>query len=129
MTPDEITRLLVAVVVALFGGGGIWAGVTALSNRRIGIKTTENDANKTINTTWEAIVDDLQGQIVAGRADTDNQLSVLRNQLAKLEERLQKQDAELLFERRLVLKAVGHITRLEVLIPPELVPPRPQGLE
>ena len=67
ISAEQILMWGAGILATLLGGGGIWAGVTALSNRKIGLKTTENEANKTINVTWEAIVDDLQTQIKDGR--------------------------------------------------------------
>jgi len=117
------------ILATLLGGGGIWAGVTALSNRKIGLKTTENEANKTINVTWEAIVDDLQTQIKDGREEFKQQLTAVYEKLTKLEERVQKQDVELHIKDRLLVTAIGHIIKLELLVPPNPVPPRPEGLQ
>lgn len=121
MTPEQIAQIgqIVGWLAAALGtGGGIWAGVTALSNRKIGLKTTENEANKNINTTWDSIVDGLQ-----------NQLTFLAGEVKALKEGQEELTKQLGIKERLLLKAIGHIIRLELLIPPNPVPPRPEGLE
>jgi pyruvate/2-oxoglutarate dehydrogenase complex dihydrolipoamide dehydrogenase (E3) component len=112
----------------LFGGGGIVALVTALSNRKVGVKTTENEANKTINITWEAIVDDLQTQIKDGREEFKQQLTNLNTKVDRLQTSLEERDQMLHAKDRLLLIAIGHIGKLELLIPPNPVPDRPEGL-
>lgn len=113
----------------LFGGGGIWAGVTVFSNRKIGIKTTENEANKTINTTWEAIVDDLQAQIKEGREEFKDQLTKLNEKVDRLQTGLEERDKVIYTKDRIILSAIAHIGILELLVPPNPVPPRPEGLK
>lgn len=129
MTNDELLRTISVVGVTVFGGGGLAALLTVFVNRKLGIKTNENEANKVINTTWEAIVDDLQTQIKDGRTEFTHQLTLLGEKLGRLEARVQKQDEELHLKDRLLLKAIGHITKLEGLVPPNPVPDRPEGLE
>lgn len=129
MTAEQILPWVSGVLVTLLGGGGVWAGVTAFANRKIGLRTTENEANKTINTTWEAIVDDLQGQIAAGREETKAQLSALNAKVDKLSASLEERDRQLHAKDRLLLVAIGHIGRLELLVPPNPVPDRPEGLK
>lgn len=128
MTAEQILTWGAGILAALLGGGGIAALIVAFANRKIGLRTTENDANKTINTTWEAIVADLQTQIKDGREEFKQQLTAVYDKLGKLEERVQKQDEELHSKDRLLLTAIGHIGRLELLVPPNPVPPRPEGL-
>lgn len=118
MPIDQILLWVAGILTTLLGGGGVWAGVTALANRRIGLKTTENDANKTINTTWDSIVDNLQGQ-----------LNFLSKEIADLKTGQKELQAQLGAKERLLLRAIGHIIRLELLVPPNPVPPRPEGLE
>lgn len=118
MPIDQILLWVAGIIGTLLGGGGIWAGVTALSNRKIGIKTTENEANKNINTTWDTIVDGLQ-----------NQLNFLSGEIQELKKGQKELELQLGAKERLLLKAIGHIIRLELLVPPNPVPPRPEGLE
>lgn len=118
MPIEQILLWVAGIIGTLLGGGGIWAGVTALSNRKIGIKTTENEANKNISTTWDSIVENLQSQL--------NYLSGEISELKRGQKELQEQ---LGAKERLLLKAIGHIIRLELLVPPNPVPPRPEGLE
>lgn len=130
MTPEQIGQILSwvgGIGALLLGGGGIAALIVAFANRRIGLRTTENDANKTINTTWEAIVDDLQGQIVAGREEFKQQLVALNQRVDTLQKALEERDKELHAKDRLLLVAIGHIGKLELLVPPP-VPERPEGL-
>lgn len=128
MTLEQFLNIAGLIGAALLGGGGLAALIVALSNRKIGLKTTENEANKTINVTWESIVDDLQGQIKDGRAEFTQQLTALHEKVDKLQARLLERDAELYLKDRLLLAAIGHIGRLELLIPPP-VPERPEGLK
>ena len=128
-TAEQILMWGAGILATLLGGGGIWAGVTALSNRKIGLKTTENEANKTINTTWEAIVDDLQGQIAAGRAEFKEQLVTLNQKVDRLSASLEERDKQIYAKDRLLLIAIGHIGKLELLVPPNPVPDRPEGLK
>lgn len=128
MTPEQILTWVAGLAAALLGGGGIAALIVAFANRRIGLRTTENDANKTINTTWEAIVADLQGQIVAGREEFARQLTAINNKVDKLQESLEERDRELHAKDRLLLVAIGHIGKLELLVPPNPIPDRPEGL-
>jgi len=121
VTPEQIVQVgqVVGLIAAALGAcGGIWAGVTAFSNRKIGLRTTENEANKNINTTWDSIVDGLQ-----------NQLTFLAGEVKALKEGQEELTKQLGIKERLLLKAIGHIIRLELLIPPNPVPPRPEGLE
>lgn len=129
MNSDELLKTITVVGVTVFGGGGLAALLTVFVNRKLGIKTNETEASKVINTTWEAIVDDLQTQIKDGRTEFTHQLTMLGEKLGRLEERVEKQNQELHFKDRLLLKAIAHITRLEALAPPELIPKRPEGLE
>jgi hypothetical protein len=129
ITAEQLLTWGGGIIGTLLGGGGIWAGVTALSNRKIGLKTTENEANKTINTTWEAIVDDLQTQIAAGRQEFATQLIAINAKVDLLQARLEERDKELHAKDRLLLKAIGHIGKLEPLVPEEKQIPRPEGLE
>lgn len=128
MTTEQNLQLVLAIVGGLFGAGGIAALVGHLVTRKLGLKTNENEANKVINTTWEAIVDDLQAQIKDGRDEFTKQLTNVYGKLEKLEERVQKQDEELHLKDRLLLAAIRHIGALEALIPPP-APERPKGLE
>lgn len=128
MTAEQILTWGSGILALLLGGGGIWAGVTAFSNRKIGLKTTENEANKTINTTWEAIVDDLQQQILDGREEFKQQLILITGKVTVLEERVRLQAEEIYGKDRLLLTAIGHIGKLELLVPPP-VPERPEGLK
>lgn len=128
MTPEQILTWGAGVVAVLLGGGGIAALIVAFANRKIGLKTTENDANKTINTTWEAIVDDLQGQIAAGRAEFKEQLTALNQKVDRLSASLEDRDKVIHAKDRMLLIAIGHIGKLELLVPPNPVPERPEGL-
>jgi len=129
MTTEQVVQWGMGIATLIFGGGGLAALIGVFVTRKLGIKTSENEANKVINVTWEAIVDDLQGQIVAGREEFTKQITLLRGEFGKLQERVERQDAELASERRLVLKAIGHINKLEPFVPIEHRIPRPEGLE
>lgn len=126
---EQIVGWVAGIGAALLGGGGVAALIVAFANRKIGLRTTENDANKTINTTWEAIVADLQGQIVAGREDFAKQLTAITTRVDKLQAALEERDQQLHAKDRLLLIAIGHIGKLELLIPPTPVPERPEGLK
>lgn len=129
MPAEQILTWVAGIAAALLGGGGIAALIVAFANRKIGLRTTENDANKTINTTWEAIVADLQTQIVAGRDEFAKQLTFINAKVDKLQASLEERDRQLHAKDRLLLVAIGHIGKLELLVPPNPVPDRPEGLQ
>jgi hypothetical protein len=120
-----------AIIGGLFGAGGIAAVVGHLVTRKIGLKTNENEANKVINTTWEAIVNDLQDQIQAGRTEFTTQLTHLTQKVHALESGHRELEERLGVKERLVLKAIAHMNKQDVVIErlggtPH---PRPEGLE
>lgn len=129
MPIEQILTWVAGIFAAILGGGGIAALIVAFANRKIGLRTTENDANKTINTTWEAIVADLQGQIVAGREEFARQLTAINAKVDRLSESLEERNQQLHAKDRLLLVAIGHIGKLELLVPPNPVPDRPEGLK
>lgn len=118
MPIEQILLWVAGVIGSLLGGGGIWAGVVALSNRKIGIKTTENEANKNIATTWDSIVENLQGQ-----------LTFLAGEVAELKKGQRELQEQLGAKERLLLRAIAHIGILELLIPENMRIKRPEGLE
>lgn len=118
MTAEQILPWVSGFLVTLLGGGGVAALIVAFANRKIGLKTTENEANKTINTTWDSIVENLQGQ-----------LTFLASEVADLKKGQKELEIQLGVKERLLLKAIGHIIRLEALVPPNPIPDRPEGLE
>lgn len=118
MTGEQIIQFAGVAAGVIFGGGGLAALLGVFVTRKLGIKTSENEANRDINHTWDAIVENLQGQINAlvaevgelrrGQGDLANQLSV---------------------KERLLLRAILHIGKLELLVPVNKRIPRPEGLE
>lgn len=120
-----------AIVGGLFGAGGIAAVVGHLVTRKLGLKTNENEANKVINTTWEAIVNDLQEQIKSGRDEFKEQLGNLFKQVEELKAGHKELEARLGDKDRTILKAIAHINKQDVVI--EKLGgsplPRPEGLE
>lgn len=120
MTPEQTIQGVMMIVGGLFGAGGIAAIIGHLVTRNIGLKTNENDANKVINTTWEAIVNDLQDQMkhLAGKVEN------LETGQKELQERLG-------LKERLLLRAIGHMNRQDVAIERLGGTPhtRPEGLE
>lgn len=129
MPIEQILTWAAGVLAVILGGGGVAALIVAFANRKIGLRTTENDANKTINTTWEAIVADLQGQIAAGREEFKQQLVALNQRVDTLQGALEERGRELHAKDRLLLVAIGHIGKLELMIPPKPIPDRPEGLQ
>jgi TolA-binding protein len=118
MPIEQILLWVAGIIGTLLGGGGIWAGVTALSNRKIGIKTTEIEANKNIAVTWDSIVTNLQ-----------EQLTYLAGKVEKLEQGQEQLQQQLGAKERLLLRAIAHIGILELLIPEHMRIKRPEGLE
>lgn len=120
MTPEQTIQGVMMIVGGLFGAGGVAAIIGHLVTRNIGLKTNENDANKVINTTWEAIVNDLQAQLTHLSTEVAN----LKTGHTNLEERLGVKE-------RLVLKAIAHLNRVEIMLAKMggEIPPRPEGLE
>lgn len=129
MTNEQILQWVLAVAGVLFGGGGIAALAGVFVTRKLGVKTSENEANRDLNSTWDAIVENLQGQINTQSASFTNQVQLLYGKISSLETRQGELEEKLGAKERLILKAIAHIIRLEALIPPKPVPQRPEGLE
>lgn len=111
---------VLTVAGLLFSGGGIAAIYGVYVTRKLGIKTNQTEANRDLNSTWDAIVENLQAQLNAQGGD----IKELKAKTEDLEERLGVKE-------RLVLKAIAHINKLEALVA-KLggdIPPRPEGLE
>jgi hypothetical protein len=118
MTGEQILTFTGIAAGVIFGGGGLAALLGVFVTRKLGIKTSENEANRDLNHTWDAIVENLQSQITA-----------LHNEVVELRKGQGEVNAALSVKERLLLKAILHIGRLELLVPPNTVPPRPEGLE
>jgi len=118
MTGEQILTFTGIAAGVIFGGGGLAALLGVFVTRKLGIKTSENEANRDLNHTWDAIVENLQSQITA-----------LHNEMGELRKGQTELTAALSVKERLLLKAILHIGKLELLVPPNPVPPRPEGLE
>lgn len=129
MTNEQILQWVLAVAGVLFGGGGIAALAGVFVTRKLGVKTSENEANRDLNSTWDAIVENLQGQINTQSANFTEQVKLLYGEIQSLKNRQSELEDKLGAKERLVLKAIAHIIRLEAMIPPKPVPNRPEGLE
>jgi hypothetical protein len=129
MTGEQILQASGIIAGVVFGGGGLAAILGVFVTRKLGIKTGENEANRDLNNTWDAIVENLQGQINTQSASFTEQVKLLHGEIEGLKTRLTDQETALGIKERLLLKAILHIGRLELLILPNPVPPRPEGLE
>jgi hypothetical protein len=118
MNAEQILQTIGIIAGVIFGGGGLAALLGVFVTRKLGIRTSENEANRDLNHTWDAIVDNLQSQITA-----------LVGEVSELRKGQTEMAAALSVKERLLLKAILHIGRLELLIPPNPVPPRPEGLD
>lgn len=108
------------VIGLISGGGGLAAILGVIVTRKLGIKANQNEANRDLNTTWDAIVENLQAQLTAQGTD----IKALKDKTEDLEARLGVKE-------RLVLKAIAYINRLEAQIIKlgGEIPVRPEGLE
>lgn len=129
MTIEQILTWVGGAMALVFGGGGIWAGVTAFSNRKIGIRTTENEAARDISTTWDSIVENLQKQITDQSANFQTELARIGAEMTEMRAKQRELESSIHSRDRLILKAIAHIIKLEALVPPKPVPDRPEGLE
>jgi hypothetical protein len=129
MTGEQILQFTGIAAGVIFGGGGLAALLGVFVTRKLGIKTTENEANRDINHTWDAIVDNLQGQINTQSEAFTNQLREVHAELRDVKTRLTEQEEKLGIKERLLLKAILHIGKLELLVPAAKQLPRPEGLE
>jgi predicted nuclease with TOPRIM domain len=118
-----------AVAGLIFGGGGIAAIYGVVVTRKLGIKTGENEANRDLNSTWDAIVENLQGQINTQTANFTEQVKGLHAEITGLKNRQTVLEDTLNMKERLLLKAIAHMYKLEMLIPDEQIPARPEGLD
>lgn len=129
MTGEQILQFTGIAAGVIFGGGGLAALLGVFVTRKLGIKTGENEANRDLNSTWDAIVENLQAQINTQSANFTEQVKVLHGEIIELKKGQAEMTAALNVKERLLLKAILHIGRLELLVPPNPVPPRPEGLE
>jgi len=131
MPPEQTFQIVAIVATGLFGAGGAAAIVGHLVTRKLGLKTNETEANKVINSTWEAIVEDLQGQIASGRQEFKDQLTYITGEVQLLKAAQKELEIQLGHERRLVLTAISHINRQDNVIVRLGGEPldRPEGLE
>lgn len=129
MTTEQILTWVGGFVAVVFGGGGIWAGVTAFANRNIGIRTTENEATRDMNSTWDSIVENLQKQINDQATSFKNELERIAGEMREMRVEQAELKAGINSRDRLILKAIAHIIKLEALAFPKQIPDRPEGLE
>jgi hypothetical protein len=129
LTGEQILQVAGLIAGVVFGGGGAAALYGVYVTRKLGIKTGENEANRDLNNTWDAIVENLQGQINTQSASFTEQVKELHHEVNGLKTRLSEYEEKLGVKERLLLRAILHIGRLELLVPPNPVPPRPEGLE
>lgn len=129
MTGEQILQFAGIAAGVIFGGGGLAALLGVFVTRKLGIKTGENEANRDLNSTWDAIVENLQSQINTQSANFTEQVKLLHVEITELKKGQADMSAALNIKERLLLKAILHIGRLELLVPPNTVPPRPEGLE
>jgi hypothetical protein len=131
MTNEQIIQMATAIGATILGTGGIAAILGVFVTRKLGIKTTENEANRDMNTTWDAIVENLQSQIDTQTTNFTNQIKELHSEINILKAGYREVEALLAQKERLVLKGIAHINKLEAQVvrlggePPE----RPEGLE
>lgn len=129
MSIDQWLPPVLSVAAVLFGGGGLAALYGVYVTRKLGIKTNQNEANRDLNTTWDSIVENLQNQINSQSASFKEELVRLNEEMKQMKQRQVDLEHNLNVKERLILRAIAHIIRLEALIPPKPVPPRPEGLE
>lgn len=131
MTTEQIVQIAIAAIAALLGGGGIAALFGVLVTRKLGIRTTENEAKRDMNNTWDAIVENLQNQINTQSANFTEQIKELHREIGELKTGYREIETQLGIKERLVLKAISHINRLEAIIISLGGKPasRPEGLE
>lgn len=120
---------VLSVAAVIFGGGGIAALYGVYVTRKLGIKTNQNEANRDLNTTWDSIVENLQNQINSQSENFKQELIRLNEEMKQMKQRQVDLETNLNVKERLILKAIAHIIRLESLIAPKPIPPRPEGLE
>jgi hypothetical protein len=126
MTPEQV---IMALITLILGGGGSSIIVGMLVTRKLGIKASQNEANRDLNTTWDAIVESLQNQITNQSVNFKAELERLGLELTEMKKRQLELEGSLNMKERIVLKALAHIIKLEALILPNPIPPRPEGLE
>lgn len=115
----------------LFGGGGLAALYGVFVTRKLGIKTNQNEANRDLNTTWDSIVENLQGQINSQSENFKQELIRLNGEMKDMKQRQIDLENNLNIKERVILKAIAHMIRLDALIEQLGGTPlkRPEGLE
>lgn len=115
----------------LFGGGGLAALYGVFVTRKLGIKTNQNEANRDLNTTWDSIVENLQGQINSQSENFKAELIRLNGEMKDMKQRQIDLENNLNIKERVILKAIAHMIRLDALIEQLGGTPlkRPEGLE
>lgn len=129
LTPEQWISAATAIGAVVLGGGGLAALLGVFVTRKLGIKTSENEANRDMNSTWDAIVENLQSQIDTQTKNFTDQIKELHAEVASLKTGHRELEEALGRKERLILKAIAHINRLEALILPNDPPKRPEGLE
>lgn len=129
MTSEQILQFIGVAAGVVFGGGGLAALLGVFVTRKLGIKTGENEANRDLNSTWDAIVENLQGQINSQSEIFKAELARQYGEILELRKGQIEMTAALSIKERLLLKAILHIGKLELLVPAGQVPTRPEGLE
>lgn len=126
MTPEQ---MIMGLITLILGGGGLASIVGVFVTRKLGIKTTQNEANRDLNSTWDSIVENLQNQITSQSNSFKSELERIGNEMSEMKKRQQQLEDNLSAKERIVLKAIAHINKLEAIILPNPVPQRPEGLE
>lgn len=124
-------QFVIALVTVVFGGGGIAGLLGVWVTRKLGIKTTENEANRDLNTTWDQMVEHLQNQIDTQTKNFTEQIKELHGEISTLKTGYRELEALLGVKERLLLKGISHMNKLDALIVKlggEPIP-RPEGLE
>jgi hypothetical protein len=122
---------VLAVVGTICGGGGLAALYSAWSNRKLGLKTNQTEANRDLNSTWDSIVENLQNQINSQSAAFEKELTRITTEMKEMKQRQADLENNLNLKERLILKAIAHLIRLEAMIEQlgGKAPDRPEGLE
>lgn len=128
MPIEQVIQIALQVGALALGGGVLGVVVKAMIDNKIAKRTSENEAKRDATTAWGEIVESLQAQITSQTSNFTEQMTVVSGKLKVVEQKVEELQMQITLKDRTILKAIGHIGKLEVLIVGP-IPERPEELK